>query len=75
MQINKFLKKHPELTNVTSELITEIKLVLELYDKDLNVNSVKLIGNFEEIQNDLNSINFKINLKNKRVFYLKKFRF
>ena len=72
MQIDKFLKKHPELTNVTSELITEIKLVLELYDKDLNVDSIKLIGNFEEIQNDLNSINFKINLKNKKSFLLKK---
>ena len=72
MSIDKFSKNQPILTDITSELTNEIKLVLETYENNLKIEVIKFIGNIQDIKNDSNSINFKIKLKNKNNLLLKK---
>ena len=72
MNIDKFSENQPTLTDISLELENEIKLVLQWYDMSLNLDVIKFIGNIEDIKNDLNSINFKIDLKNKNSLLLKK---
>ena len=72
MNIDKFSQKQSKLTDITSELANEIKLVLKSYNESLKIDAIKLIGRLEDIKNDSNSVNFKINLKNKNILLLKK---
>ncbi len=72
MSLDKFSKNKPILSDITLKLTNEIKLVLNEYDKNLNIKVIKFIGDIQEIKNDLNSINFKIKFKNKNNLLLKK---
>ena len=72
MSIDKFSNTKPILSDITLKLTKEIKLVLDEYNKNLNIKVIKFIGNIQDIKNDLNSINFKIKFKNKNNLLLKK---